>query len=67
MLYCFLKTKPPFHEERTVGAPWRIRIPDLVVRSHTLYPAELTAHIASNSLNIITQPQRKIKPFFGFF
>ena len=26
------------------GAPGEIRTPDLVVRSHTLYPAELRAH-----------------------
>ena len=27
------------------GAPQRIRIPDLLIRSQTLYPAELAAHI----------------------
>jgi hypothetical protein len=26
------------------GAPWVIRTPDLLVRSQTLYPAELRAH-----------------------
>jgi hypothetical protein len=45
------KTKPPFagailKKHRFYwenGAPWVIRTPDLLVRSQTLYPAELRA------------------------
>src|SRR5579863_1958773 len=35
------------------GAPGGIRTPDLLVRSQTLYPAELQAH----NLKILTQPR----------
>ena len=40
------------------GTPEGIRTPDLLVRSQTLYPAELQAQV---SLNIITQELDKIK------
>ena len=35
-----------------IGAPEGTRTPDLLVRSQSLYPAELLAHV---SLNIISQ------------
>ena len=37
-----IKYKKKFNSD--FGAPGEIRTPDLVVRSHTLYPAELRAH-----------------------
>ena len=37
---------------RKSGAPWVIRTPDLLVRSQTLYPAELRAR---RSLKIVAQ------------
>jgi hypothetical protein len=39
-------------EQEKSGAPGGIRTPDLLVRSQTLYPAELRAH----SFVIVTQP-----------
>ena len=45
------------------GALQRIRIPDLLIRSQTLYPAELAAHMSYNSV-IISQQKNKIKSFF---
>ena len=38
---------PEFGTSDFYGAPWRIRIPDLLVRSQTLYPAELMTHLLS--------------------
>jgi hypothetical protein len=37
-------------EVRKFGAPGRSRTSDLLVRSQTLYPAELRAHIAQKQL-----------------
>ena len=47
------------------GAPRGIRTHDLLIRSQTLYPAELGAQgCLSDSLLIIAEVQRKCKPFF---
>ena len=47
---CLNKEKSPFHrgnrlffEIKNSGAPWGIRTPDVLIRSQSLYPAELTA------------------------
>ena len=49
---------------RYCGVPEKIRTPDLLVRSQTLYPAELRAHsISAQRLSIITQAPVKCKPF----
>ncbi len=45
------------------GAPCRIRIHALLVRSQTLYPAELTAHIFST---LLVYHSRKIKSSLFF-
>ncbi len=40
---------------KTIGVPGGIRTPDLLVRSQSLYPAELQAHIVShNDINYTT-------------
>ena len=31
--------------EKLDGAPWGIRTPDVLIRSQSLYPAEVTAHV----------------------
>ena len=36
---------PPHRLMKLNGVPWEIRTPDLLIRSQTLYPAELRAHI----------------------
>jgi hypothetical protein len=36
---------PPLWSPDCYGVPWRIRTPDLLIRSQTLCPAELRAHI----------------------
>jgi hypothetical protein len=52
------------------GAPWVIRTPDLLVRSQTLYPAELRAHCQffmlaqrRQALKIITSTQIFLRTF----
>ena len=54
-----------------LGAPGGTRTPDLLVRSQTLYPAELRAHILliavnSNSFYIIMRKYRFVNTFFSF-
>ncbi len=55
------------------GTAEGIRTPDLLVRSQTLYPAELQPHtvrhwvIPRDSLIILTHSDRKSKNFFQFF
>ena len=48
------------------GAPEETRTPDLLIRSQTLYPAELPAHVRlfSTAGYIITHFFKKSKPFF---
>ena len=56
----FLASKP--------GAPGGTRTPDLLVRSQTLYPAELLAHgLFSNSLIIIYAKRKNVKRFLQVF
>ncbi len=67
-----LKTKKQQHNLAVVllfGALKKIRTPDLLVRSQTLYPAELSAQMQPNfdRLNIIPQQKTKIKHYFAFF
>ena len=50
-----------------VGTAEGIRTPDLLVRSQTLYPAELQPHIAPLSLFIIPHSSGKCKRFFQIF
>ena len=45
------------------GAPEGTRTPDLLVRSQSLYPAELQAHLFFNSLVIIGSFWGKVKGF----
>ena len=49
------------------GAPGGTRTPDLLVRSQSLYPAELRAHAISNSLFILPRPPPKVNSFFLSF
>ena len=49
------------------GTAEGIRTPDLLVRSQTLYPAELQPRIAPLSLFIIPHPSGKCKCFFQIF
>ena len=49
------------------GALKGTRTPDLLIRSQTLYPAELSAHTFFNATNIITQYFYKIKYFLLFY
>ena len=51
------------------GEPGGIRTHDLLIRSQTLYPAELGAHLLffaahSSGLYILTWIPKKCKPFF---
>ena len=70
-----LLKRPSFIYQKSVssetdcGAPWGIRTLGLLIRSQTLYPAELRAHsgAAFNSLIIITQNSPKCKCFWKFF
>ena len=58
------KTKPARNTRFLAGfgTPWEIRTPGLLVRSQTLYPAELRAR-ASNSLIMITWVSLNCKSF----
>ena len=52
------------------GTPEGIRTPDLLVRSQTLYPAELPAHFAVpfvDCLYIISCHDQEVKKFFLVF
>ena len=52
------------------GTPEGIRTPDLLVRSQTLYPAELLAHFAvlsTDCLYIISRFPFEVKKFLSFF
>ena len=48
-----------------IGGPGGIRTPDLLVRSQTLYPAELRSHIIAvfNSKAIITKTEWIVNTF----
>ena len=46
-----------------VGAPGGTRTPDLLVRSQSLYPAELQAHLPDDDINYST-PYGKCQHFF---
>ena len=66
----YLKTEK-IHKDRNLcgflGALEGTRTPDLLVRSQSLYPAELQAHIIFNSLVIIRPFTGNVKPFDKFF
>ena len=53
---------------QALGAPEGTRTPDLLIRSQTLYPAELPAHIllafSPENVFIIAPAVRKVKRFF---
>ena len=59
------KTKSRSHERLwySSGAPWGIRTPDVLIRSQSLYPAEVTARCFVSS-SIITSFPRICKDFF---
>ena len=46
------------------GAMEGTRTPGLLIRSQSLYPAELLAHAHLKCLDIIAQGAQKSKPFF---
>ena len=63
------KLKQPALLSRLCGAPEGTRTPDLLIRSQTLYPAELLAHLqipVRNCLIILPQDTGKIKRYFIF-
>lgn len=47
-----------------LGTPEGTRTPDLLIRSQSLYPTELLAHIKIFSLFIIAESFRFVKSFF---
>ena len=50
------------------GTPKGTRTPDLLIRSQSLYPTELSAHVHhSRRLDIIAQLLPKCKHYFSFF
>ena len=68
-LYLEFQTKiPPAWVVFLFGAPEGTRTPDLLVRSQSLYPAELRAHVLlSNTTDILPYFQAFVKSFFTFF
>ena len=46
------------------GTPKGTRTPDLLIRSQSLYPTELSAHNAPKRLDILSQTFKKSKSFF---
>ena len=57
-----------WERQLAAGAPGGTRTPDLLVRSQTLYPAELLAHgLFSNSLIIISAKRKNVKRFLQVF
>ena len=60
-----------FFKAKLFGALEGIRTPDLLVRSQTLYPTELPAHILFHTLAecliIISRHASHVNPFFNFF
>ncbi len=60
--------KSPFIRTRIFGVPEGIRTPDLLVRSQTLYPAELQAHIwvrTFERLYTLSLRKKKVNSFFA--
>ena len=53
------------HKTCICGTLEGIRTPDLVVRSQTLYPAELPAHILLRCSIIISHPAFVVKLFYN--
>ncbi len=53
----------------SIGGPGGIRTPDLLVRSQTLYPAELQSHVTAvfNSKDIITKKIWIVNTFIDKF
>ena len=51
--YCFVKLKKPCNYARLINVRDKIRTRDLLVRSQTLYPAELHTHICLSTTNKI--------------
>ena len=49
------------------GTPEGTRTPDLLIRSQSLYPAELPAHAHLRCLHILAHLEEKSKPFFQIF
>ena len=49
------------------GTPKGTRTPDLLIRSQSLYPTELSAHVRSTRLAIIAYDFKKCKHYFAFF
>ena len=45
--------KATYHSVSCLGAPEETRTPDLLIRSQTLYPAELPAHMRSYQPQVI--------------
>ena len=57
---------PPMGHVPSIGTPEGDSNPDLLIRSQSLYPAELLAHAHLKCLDIIAQGAQKSKPFFSF-
>lgn len=55
------------HKTCICGTLEGIRTPDLVVRSHTLYPAELTALILFRTFCILAQRRANVNTFLQYF
>ena len=56
--------KAPTRGAFSVGEPGGIRTHDLLIRSQTLYPAELRAHMLFDSSDILAQAGGHVKCFF---
>ena len=77
LAYCDLNYSSPAADKKIqipewvsgfFGTPKGTRTPDLLIRSQSLYPTELSAHMHhSRRLDIIAQEFQKCKHYFRFF
>ena len=58
------KAKETLFSVSLFGEPGGIRTHDLLIRSQTLYPAELRAHMLFDSSDILAQAGGRVKCFF---
>ena len=62
-----LKEKPPLPEaSSSIGAAYRIRTYDVLIRSQTLYPAEVTPQCNTYKTTLVHQSQAQSQTFFSW-
>ena len=60
-----IKEKPPLPEaSSSIGAAYRIRTYDVLIRSQTLYPAEVTPQRKTYKTTLVHQSQAQSQTFF---